>query len=482
MPKINLESFETYEASILDYIHYLLLNHYKNNNLSLDYLKRDLEEINKYSNFDYLEPVSKDSLHLLWKEDTKYAEKAILNGEVLWEHAAAGEATRLGLGTKYLLNLSNFNANQILDHIRKDLLSSVPKYNEELYIKGVEEIERTIEKEFLPDLRALPPISRLIDLSLGNRHMLQLAFEITRIAKKHNFDYNKALKNQTILMVLNEQTAEEILNDFIKFNFFGFARNKTYFMIQRAFHGIDIKEKPYFDKTTDKNKRLHNHGQMVMQKHHDRVIFKLDDNNNRIYLSYGDVKVLIKNHKDMISYNIEDLSYLTHAIDLHSLAKALELGNKGYNMVMEIVAQNPKAPQKGGAAFFDSKLNRIVMIESHQLKGIKNEDLKFLNKNFNHYPNPLVAFEAVANQGLPITLAIKKMFDQDGQEKDYVYPTPVQGDINFLVNTAFIIRKDFKPIKSWKRALNNIEALQALFAQDNQEGFKEFIREFTSSY
>ena len=64
------------------------------------------------------------------------------------------------------------------------------------------------------------------------------------------------------------------------------------------------------------------------------------------------------------------------------------------------------------------------------------------------------------------------------KEKDYIYPTPVQGDINFLVNTAFIIRRELKPIKNWKRALNNIDALKALFEQDKLPGFKQFVNNF----
>ena len=100
---------------------------------------------------------------------------------------------------------------------------------------------------------------------------------------------------------------------------------------------------------------------------------------------------ILAEHDDLLSYNVEDLGYLTCAVDLPSLALALELGKKGYNMVMEIVAQNPLKPQKGGACFFDRKLGRLVMIETNQLKNIKAEKIKHLNKNFNHYPEPVQA-------------------------------------------------------------------------------------------
>jgi hypothetical protein len=45
---------------------------------------------------------------------------------------------------------------------------------------------------------------------------------------------------------------------------------------------------------------------------------------------------------DKISYNIEDLDYLTYAIDFAGLGLALELGRQGYNMIMEVVANNPQ--------------------------------------------------------------------------------------------------------------------------------------------
>jgi len=64
------------------------------------------------------------------------------------------------------------------------------------------------------------------------------------------------------------------------------------------------------------------------------------------------------------SYNIEDLDYLTGSLDFHSLGLVLELGEKGFRMVMEVVANNPLKPQKGGMLAWDPALERDVMIES----------------------------------------------------------------------------------------------------------------------
>ena len=84
---------------------------------------------------------------------------------------------------------------------------------------------------------------------------------------------------------------------------------------------------------------------------------------------------MLEGCKDMVSYNIEDIGYLTSAIDYHSLAMALKLGKEGYNMIMEIVGQNPLKPQKGGAAFFDPIIGKNVMLEGTVLAGMKPEEI-----------------------------------------------------------------------------------------------------------
>jgi hypothetical protein len=319
----------------------------------------------------------------------------------------------------------------------------------------------------------------LMNISLGNRHMLQMAYDVVQIARRNRKDPKKVLAKQSTIIILNEQTAEEILEEFKRFNFFGLNPKNVYFMIQRSFHGIYIKEGClYYDRTTEKNKRLHNHGQLIMQKIHDNVVFRVDKKNTskRESISNKDFEKLLAKHDDLLSYNVEDLGYLTCSIDLPSLTLALDLGKKGYSMVMEIVAQNPIKPQKGGACFFDKKLNRVVMVESNQLKNIKNEDILHLNKNFNHYPNPVKSYRVMKERGLPISFEIKGTYNQSGDPCEYIYACPVQGDTNFLVKTAYVMRKNLKPIYNWKSPATTPIAVKAMFEQDKQEGFKDFAR------
>lgn len=482
-PKIHLETFEEYSTSILRYIEGMLQSYFKNvKKISIEDIKKHESEINAYENFKYLSPINESKIIILDddKINTASAEKAILNGKFLWEHAAAGEATRLGLGTKYLLNLSQFSLDDIVSHIRQEIIKELEKkgFSKTRLTKEKIKIIKEITKEKVLGISNVAP-TKIADISLGNRHMLQMAFDVAEIAKRNNLDPKKVLARQTTLIILNEQTAEEILEEFKKFNFFGLNPKKIFFMIQRSFHGIYIKEGClYYDSTTEKNKRLHNHGQLFMQKIHNNVIFRVNPKNTgkKTFISNTEFEKILSEHDDLLSYNIDDLGYLTCAVDLPSLSLVLNLGKKGYAMVMEIVGQNPLKPQKGGACFFDKKLRRVVMIETNQLKNIKNEDIKHLNKNFNHYPSPVKSFRIMKEKGLPISFEVKGTYNQSGDPCDYIYANPVQGNINFLVKTAYVMRKNLKPIYNWKSPATTPLAIKAMYEQDQQPGFREFVK------
>lgn len=482
-PKVHLDSFEEYRTSVLHYLQWMLEQYYGDvAEIDINEIKKDQKEINVYENFSDLESV--DDKNIIVFDDRKIntlrARQAIIKGRLLWEHTAAGEATRLGLGTKYLLDLSRFSPEQVAEHVREEAYREVQKkgLTEKNLKKEKEKILKEITLESVLGVMGEDP-RNLMPISLGNRHMLQMVFDVIRVAQEMKENPLRVLSRQSAFIVLNEQTAEEILEEFKSYNFFGLNPENVFFMVQRSFHGIYIKEGVlFYDKTTEKNKRLHNHGQLVMQKNHDNVIFRVSPESvtKRNYISNKVFEKILKRHSDLISYNVEDLGYLTCAIDLPSLSLALELGEKGYSMVMEIVAQNSIKPQKGGACFYDKKKNRVVMIESNQLKDIKNEEIKHLNKNFNHYPNPAEAYRVSRKKGLPITFEVKEAFDQGGNSRDYIYACPVQGDMNFLLKTAYVMRKNLKPIYNWKSPATTPIAVEAMFAQESQEGFKVFAK------
>jgi hypothetical protein len=377
------------------------------------------------------------------------AKHAVVRGEILFEHAAAGEGTRLMLGSKYFLDLAQ---DLTVEHIA-NLMS--------------QEAGRIIS----PAAVAAPlncSLKDLLPVSLGARHMLQLAFDLENLARELGESPREVLKRQHLLIIISREMLAHVEKDFYLWHFFGFNPAQVYFMVQGSFHGLNLRDGRFFyDVSTPL--RLHNHGQMVMQQTMEHQLFTLAGTHpwDRLVHSQGEVADWLHGFSDKISYNIEDLDYLTGSLDFPGLGLALELGDQGFNMVMEVMANNPAKPQKGGMPAWDSELGRDVMIESFQLGDIENQDIKFLNRNFNHYPIPWVCWDRIREEGLPMPIAVK-----DG----FLYFIPVQGDINFLVKTAFFRRQEMRPIRNLKSPAALPLAINRMYAQDGQPGFKEFAQ------
>jgi hypothetical protein len=407
-------------------------------------------EINCYTGLDGL---TEPRQILVLAPDRHYAGRldraraAVARGEVLFEHAAAGEGTRLMLGPKYFLNLAEDLTVERLAH-----LISV-------------ESGQVTGPEILAGELACPP-QDLLPLALGTRHMLQLAFDLSNLARDLGEAPREVLGRQHLLVVIAAEMLAHIEREFYQWHFFGFNPSQVFFMVQESFHGLHLEGRKFFYDVRSP-RRLHNHGQMVMQQAMDRQLFNLagDHPREKVYHSLAAVADWLAQFTDKISYNIEDLDYLTGSLDLAGLGLALELGDQGYNMVMEVVANNPLKPQKGGMLAWDAEFKRDVMIESFQLGDIQNQDIKYLNRNFNHYPSPRVSWGRVGELGLPMPVTVK-----DG----FLYFQPVQGDINFLVDTAFFRRVEMRPIRNLKSPASLSLAVNRMQAQDRQPGFREF--------
>jgi hypothetical protein len=383
------------------------------------------------------------------------AKAAVARGEILFEHAAAGEGTRLMLGSKYFLDISQEISLELAAHLMS------------------QEAGRIINpEEVAAQLNCLP--QELLPLSLGARHMLQLAFDLERLARELGESPREVLGRQHLLIIIGREMLAHIEKDFYQWHFFGFNPARVYFMVQESFHGLNLNQGHFFY-DVNSPRRLHNHGQMVMQQTMERQLFCLAGSHpwDKVFHSRREMAHWLQGFADKISYNIEDLDYLTGSLDFHGLGLALELGDQGYHMVMEVMANNPVKPQKGGMLAWDPELGRDVMIESFQLGDIENRDITFLNRNFNHYPRPWICWGRIAEAGLPMPLAVK-----DG----FLYFQPVQGDINFLVPTAFFRRQEMRPIRNLKSPAALPLAINRMSAQDCQPGFKEFAQRCRQGY
>ena len=391
-------------------------------------------EYNAYPGLEELRP-PQNIIRLEDRLDEKMrqaARRAVLEGRIFWEHTAAGEATRLKLGPKYLIH------------------------------------PHSLEGRVEADLEPL----NLLPLTLGSRHLLQWVFEIRRLAEESGEDPQKVLSRQKTLLVVNEDIRAEVLMRLREADFLGLNPDAFFFLVQPAFHGLTPGPQGWrFNEDTPK--RLHNHGHMAMLKTMDRQVFHLDRDGREHSLSQEDFFRRLGEADDLLSYNIEDLGYLTRALDFDTIGLALHLGSEGYGMTMEIVGNNPQAPITGGLCAFDPALGRDVVIEGFRLKGLPPEKIHHLNKNFNHYPQPALAFKKLHEEGLFMPVAVK-----DGA----LYFQPVQGDMNFLVKTAFIGRRVPAPIHSWKSGLDTPAALRAMAEQDSQPGFRDFALNYCQEH
>jgi hypothetical protein len=411
-------------------------------------------EINRYPRLDRLE--APRLVHVLEDEGPQgpgpvRAKEAVARGEILFEHAAAGEGTRLMLGPKYFLNPARELTVESLAHLMS------------------QEAGEIISRAAVAERLECQP-QDLLPLPLGTRHMLQLALDLTRLAQELGESPPEVLRRQHLLVIISREMAARIDKEFYQWHFYGFNPDQVYFMVQESFHGLNLKAGRFFYDAASPL-RLHNHGHMVMQQCLDRQLFTLggahpwDQKSTLPQEAVGD---WLQGFADKISYNIEDLDYLTASLDVAGLGLALELGDRGYHMVMEVMANNPLKPQKGGMLAWDRELERDVMIESFQLGEIKNAKIGFLNRNVNHYPQPGVTWRRVRDEGLPMPITVK-----DG----FLYFQPVQGDINFLVPTAFCRRREMPPIRNLKSPAALPLAINRMYAQDRQPGFKQFVQQ-----
>jgi len=129
-PKIHIDCFEEYRISVLRRIEWMLHRHFRDaKKIAMRDIKKAQLELNAYENFAYLDPAREKQIVVLDddKIGTSKAEKSILEGKFFWEHAAAGEATRLGLGTKYLLELGKYSLEEIAVHIREEAFQELEK-------------------------------------------------------------------------------------------------------------------------------------------------------------------------------------------------------------------------------------------------------------------------------------------------------------------------------------------------------------------
>ena len=405
----------------------------------------------------------------------------ILAGDVVWEHMVGGKATRLQRSKeKYLLTPFDLTVppEKLLENQKFFLTPSHMAY---------------------VSSPAVFDISNILDIPLGIRHMLAFAFGIKRLAQKFGgTKYYNALARQKVFIIANNDILNHVIESFREWGYFGLDESNVHFMASSSFLGIGIDERGGVFASQMASPFIHNHGVAKIQSTMDNNALSMIAGRIRRPITAEAFRHFLSGAASMQSLNVEDLTYLTEPIDIVSAAIALNTENIipdfGYNMIMEVVAQRPEGedPQKGGMLAFDPHFygrdrGRLVMIESFQLypeyddidvkrAEEKWRNIRYLNRNQNFYPNPTVWWDEISQKGLPIALR-----NRDG----FLYNEVPQGDLNYFLETLYVIRKRkigdqivVDPIRNIKTKADIPKAHAAFRRQDQQEGFLDFLHDF----
>ena len=127
---LSLRTMDDYKKTSLVALKEQIQNHFVDFSLiNVEDISRKVDMINAYPNLKDLKDISKDEIFILDENDIDLndAEKVVLNGEFFFEHTCAGEATRLGLGTKYLLNLKKLSLESIAEIMQNERITEINK-------------------------------------------------------------------------------------------------------------------------------------------------------------------------------------------------------------------------------------------------------------------------------------------------------------------------------------------------------------------
>ncbi|MDD4527542.1 MAG: hypothetical protein PHF25_05835 [Candidatus Margulisbacteria bacterium] len=327
--------------------------------------------------------------------DTLQAKQAILDGNVIFEHTAAGAATRLGLGTKYTITPMSLLEAICDGDIRstEDLQEALNKIHSNLYVltkqdQQSEEVQSKVAKlkgeeknlEALKDKSLsrkqinalLVELNNTINLSLGVRKIAHFAFATRKLAidafpgltaemktsiakelgiESDNLDVDRYVKyilsKQTHSIILNQDTDTEIIDEIVKFNFFGFNPKNLLFMVVNRQPSFSIKDGEVIE---SEPVQLHNHGVFRMHTVMENQFFRVEESGERgkglrvrrSYLPFNELRNMYSQKSLFVSNNIEDLDQLENSpFDLEAMSLGLELmtGKDSYAMVMMASSQ-----------------------------------------------------------------------------------------------------------------------------------------------
>jgi hypothetical protein len=365
----------------------------------------------------------------------------------------SGAATRLGLGSVYFLDPSQFG----LCLLGK--ACALTETQQATVRKNLAEMPEPGQKSLLAAVSQWAERNKAPRrLGLGPRQLLEYRSLLPKDA------------SPLAVMHLPESEADEVLEDLVKNKFYGFPRDGIYFLIQPAcrgyvFRGRGIGQDPASPALPA------GHGYALMQLFQDGAAFQADGKGKRLLLEGSVYDALAaKGAQVMASHRVNDLTQITPVVaDPKRLSAALALmediedPGTGSNVVVELVA-NPEN-QKGGFWKLDKRTGRKALAETLNLKTPELDAFvsKLQSPPYNAFRN-VYKFSAlgriVREEGLTPFLRFR-----GGR----MYPETVTGEATELEGMrAEAFRVEDELIHDFKELKNLPEALDFVSEQDRR--------------
>lgn len=400
-----------------------------------------------------------------YAEYRKQAEQLILAGLYIPQFIFAGAATRLfqdlQKATKRKLKAEDYRMYGL------DLWTVVELIQDIAKTEGTEGLLKVLKKEDLEAILAIQVPDKALRVGMGPRQILAYRRLVEETARKNGQDPKAVMAQQRLVMNINEEVAQQILDDFIKNDFYGFKRENVYFIIQPVSEG-NVADGGNVKPANGSPELPSGHGegttQLTLPKQAFNVMadggYKLVDESVLDLLAKSDPQ----NKSIIITHRINDLTkFLTdEVVNLDKLAVNLYLLDKGHNVIVELVG-NPGGAKGGN--FIKFKDGPGFLIETSNAKGhphlsgLLDKAGKALEA-YNSFRNGMRPgkYAELIKQGLPYNLRFK-----DG----YFYVELVTGDVtqNPNSNTASFEKKG-ELIHDFKQLTNLREALEYAARQD----------------
>ncbi len=357
-------------------------------------------------------------------EFQQHAKNTLLNGAYIPQFIFAGAATRLKRGPMYGLDIW--------------------------------ELAQELGKASATDAK--------LRLGMGPRQILAYRLAIEQLAKDNKRNIQEVLTQQKIIVNVNADIEKDVLEDFIRNNFYGFSPANIFFVVQPTFHGFKFNNGVLeFDPNSPTVP--YGHGHNFMQLAENGQAFRLDSQGQRKYIT-GALIDEFSDFEVISSHRINDLTKFSKdsVVSIDKIAFALAQIDRGYGVVGELV--NNPSKQKGGNVLKNTKTGRSFLIETSNVKaspalvGLLDEaGKKGAPYNAFRLVYAVDKLRTILKNQLPFNLRFK-----DG----YFYLEAVTGDVTQLPSTKAAFVSSGEDIHDLKEPKNIDDGVAFLKRSDEE--------------